>query len=336
MAPYAPYFATEPATYSQISPVRVTFLGNTNVLIEDGETRILTDGYFTRPSLREAIFGATPSKEKIRTALAQAGIDKLTAVIPLHTHIDHALDSAEVGFQSGAKLIGSGSLKNIAEGWVAFHEGKREYEDYEKWFSGAGFQMVMIGEKVRIGQFNVTFLPTGHIPVPGAKKTIKKPLKPPAGMLRYKPAPVFALLVEHSGKKILIIGSAGKIEDEDLQYWETVNADVVLLGIAGIGKRSSNYVEMYFRQMVDDRRAKKIVPVHWDELFEEPQKPLSPQSGFYGFLSRMKKSLEITCREVAQQRPDVELIFLPYGEDLSIFELSTRANAGYGNCPSQK
>ena len=49
------------APYARISPapargdVRVTFLGVSTLLFDDGETRIMTDGFFSRPSRRPSI-----------------------------------------------------------------------------------------------------------------------------------------------------------------------------------------------------------------------------------------------------------------------------------------
>src|SRR3954451_22475756 len=80
----------------------VTFLGVASLLIDDGETRLLTDGFFSRPSLAKVALGRiAPDHDRIDAVLARAGIDRLAAVLPVHTHFDHAMDSAVVADRTG-------------------------------------------------------------------------------------------------------------------------------------------------------------------------------------------------------------------------------------------
>lgn len=332
MDPYQSYFAAPPAAQTA-SPIHVTFLGNTNILIDDGETRILTDGQFTRPGLMKSFFGAAPDKQAIAQELHSLNIVSVDALIPLHTHIDHAMDAPEVAFQTHAKIYGSASARRIVAGWVDFNSGSVEADEYRNLLGDDRFQSVSGGDTEKIGNFSVMFLDAGHVPVFGHKKAIKRPLKPPKGALSYKPSPVLALLIEHSGRRILIISSAGLVPKEAAEQWRNVRADVVLLSIAGLGRRDDNYVDTYFRQMLDGPGARKAVPIHWDDIFRPLERPLTPQSGVYGVLSHSKRSLEIACEKIAQQRPDVELVYLHYGERLALSELTSRANEGYGRCP---
>jgi len=109
------------------SRVRVSWLGNTNVLVTDGETAILTDAWFTRPSDLEILFGRIgPDLGAIDRALERAEIEQLAAVIPVHSHFDHAMDAPEVAERTGAMLVGSESTANIGRGWgLAAADGGR-------------------------------------------------------------------------------------------------------------------------------------------------------------------------------------------------------------------
>ena len=49
-------------------------------------------------------------------SLKRAGVTSLAAVIPVHSHYDHALDSPIVAQATGAVLVGSSSSANIAKG----------------------------------------------------------------------------------------------------------------------------------------------------------------------------------------------------------------------------
>jgi L-ascorbate metabolism protein UlaG (beta-lactamase superfamily) len=96
----------------------VTFLGVTTLLLDDGDTAVLTDGFFSRPSLLKVGFARlSPDRTRIRAALTRAGITRLDAVAPVHTQFDHALDAPLVAAQTGAVLAGGASTANLGRGY---------------------------------------------------------------------------------------------------------------------------------------------------------------------------------------------------------------------------
>ncbi len=51
--------------------LRVTFLGVTTILLDDGKTRIMTDGFFSRPGLLKILRGKiAPDEERVAFALS--------------------------------------------------------------------------------------------------------------------------------------------------------------------------------------------------------------------------------------------------------------------------
>lgn len=77
------------------APLSVTWMGVATLLVDDGSSALMTDGYFSRPGLARVAAGkVSPSAERVDGCLARANVSRLTAVIPVHTHIDHAMDSA--------------------------------------------------------------------------------------------------------------------------------------------------------------------------------------------------------------------------------------------------
>lgn len=99
-------FTVEPARPDD--PLAVTWAGVTTLLVDDGATMLLTDGYFSRPGLARVALGTVaPAPARIDGALARLGAHRLAAVIPVHTHLDHALDSAVVAARTGARLVGA-------------------------------------------------------------------------------------------------------------------------------------------------------------------------------------------------------------------------------------
>src|SRR6202012_3001925 len=96
------------------APLTVTWLGVTTLLIDDGPSALMTDGFFTRPGRgRVGIGKIAPSPARVDGCLARVGVTRLAAVVPVHTHFDHALDSALVAERTGARVVGGESAAKV-------------------------------------------------------------------------------------------------------------------------------------------------------------------------------------------------------------------------------
>jgi L-ascorbate metabolism protein UlaG (beta-lactamase superfamily) len=236
----------------------VTFLGVSTLLLNDGETAILTDGFFTRPGLREIFLNKiAPDKALIARHLKHAGIERLAAVIVNHSHYDHAMDAPEVALQTGALLVGSESTANVGRGWGLPEERIR---------------VKLPGETMDFGAFRVTLLPSGHMPTGYPTGEITAPIIPPARANAYLMGTNYAVLVEHRGKTLLINASAGFAAGALAGR----HADVVFLGIGALGKRDIAYMEAYWHEVVEATGARRVIPVHWDNLTLPLDEPLTP------------------------------------------------------------
>jgi len=97
--------------------IQVRFAGVATLLFDDGETAWMTDGFFSRPTLARAAFmRITPDRAAIDAGLKRLGVTRLAAVVPLHSHYDHAMDSPLVAMRTGALLVGSESTLNVGRG----------------------------------------------------------------------------------------------------------------------------------------------------------------------------------------------------------------------------
>jgi len=249
-----PQFAPTPAAIGD--GVTVTFLGVSTVLVSDGETALLTDGFFSRPSLLRTAFATIPPDDaRIDAALARAGISTLAAVIVVHSHYDHALDAPRVAERTGAVLVGSASTANVGRG------------------AGLGEErMRIVGDTatMQFGRFEVTLIPSRHLPHGMAMGTIDAPLAPPARASDYLEGGSFSVLIRHPTGSLLIQGSAGW-RDGALAGRA---ADVVLLGIGGLGTQPREYGERYLEEVVDAVGARLVVPIHWDDFTRPLSEPL--------------------------------------------------------------
>jgi L-ascorbate metabolism protein UlaG (beta-lactamase superfamily) len=244
LAPYEGMMAAAPAQ----GEVSVRFLGVSTLLIEDGETALLTDGFFSRPGPVQLLTGRIgPDPDAIRVGLERAGITRLAAVIVNHSHYDHAMDAPEVAQRTGALLIGSESTANIGRGWGLAEERIR---------------LARTGEPMPFGRFVVTILPSRHSPTGFTGGEITAPLKPPVPYKDYAEGESYAVLVQHEGKSMLINASAG-FEPGALRG---VKADVVMLGTGSLGAREEAFRDAYWNEVVAATGARRIIPIHWDDF----------------------------------------------------------------------
>lgn len=245
-------------TAPKASELRVTFLGVSTLLFDDGETSILTDGFFTRPSVvAVATKKISPDRKIIAQSLRKAGIEKLAAVLVTHSHYDHAMDAPEVALKTGALIVGSESTANIARGWNV-PENRIVVPESNK--------------PLQFGKFEVTFIPSAHAPLVVARGIIAKPLVPPARATSYRDGGSFAILIKHDGRSLLVQSSAGIAPGALRGY----GADVVFLGIGLLGKQPVAFREQYWRETVKEVGARRVVPVHWDDFSKPLDRPLVP------------------------------------------------------------
>jgi len=258
--------------------VTATFLGVSTVLISDGETNLMTDGFFSRPGLWDVVMGevATDS-DRINDGLAAAGVHDLDAVIVLHSHYDHAMDAPEVAERTGAVLVGSESTANIARGWGL-----------------PPSQMVVPqpGVPLAFGQFSVTMIVSRHLPHGMAEGNIDEPLVPPVGAMEYREGTTYIVHIEHPSccasatsssatarSPVAVrrslgdrqqVGSAGFIEGALGPY----ASDVVLLGVGGLSKMTPEYRRAFYDEVLGRLRPRRVFPIHYDDFTRALATPL--------------------------------------------------------------
>lgn len=240
------------------SPLTVSFLGVSTVLFDDGESAILTDGFFSRPSLaRTLVLPLRSDMQRIDDALYRSGIVSLDAVLCAHSHYDHALDAAAVAERTGAVLVGGSSTGFIGRGWG---------------LPGDRIVAAENGATTEHGNFAVTFYESVHSYPDRAHGEIERPLSQPARVSAYRCGEAWSMLIEHipSGRTSLVHSSAGFRAG----LLDGSHADVVYLSIGQLGRRSRAFIEQYWRETVSVVGARRVVLTHWDNFFRPSSKPL--------------------------------------------------------------
>lgn len=253
--PYRHLFDLEPARDGDLA---VTFLGVSTLLVNDGEHALMTDGFFSRPGLFDvAARKVSPNHARIRQALNRTGKTALDAVMPVHSHYDHVMDSAVVADITGAALVGGESTANVGRG----HGLPTD-------------QITVVGDgtTTTYGSFTVTHVVSNHCPPDRYPGTIDKPLRPPARVKDYRCGEAWSIHVRHepTGRTALIQGSAGFVEGATAG----LEADVVYLGIGQLGIHDRKYIETYWYEHVTQTGAKLAVMTHWDDFFRGLDEPL--------------------------------------------------------------
>lgn len=256
LSAYAERFDVPPATDD--SPLTVTFLGVSTVLVDDGSSALLTDGFFSRPGLRQVLLGRlAPDPARIDACLRRADIDRLEAVLPVHTHYDHGLDSAAVADRTDALLVGGESAANIGRG-----QGLAEDR----------IRVVAHGEQLTVGAWTVTALVSEHCPPDRFPGTIDEPLVPPARTAAYRCGEAWSLLIDHgpTGRSVLVQGSAGFVPG----VLAGQSAEVAYLGVGQLGIQPEEYLRSYWSETVRAVGARRVVLLHWDDFFRPLDQPL--------------------------------------------------------------
>ncbi len=236
----------------------VAWMGVSTLLVDDGSSAILTDGFFSRPGLLGVGLGKlSPSAPRIEAALDRAGIRRLAAVLPVHTHYDHAMDSAAVAERTGALLVGGESAANIARG-----QGLPEHR----------IVVADPGTPLALGAFDVTLIESHHCPPDRYPGVISAPVVPPARVSAYRCGEAWSTLVAHrpSGHRLLIQGSAGFVPGALAGR----RAEVAFLGVGQLGLQPEIYIRQYWNETVRTVGARRVVLVHWDDFFRPLTAPL--------------------------------------------------------------
>lgn len=290
--------------------VTVRFSGTSTLLFSDGDTRVLIDGWFSRPGPLQLAFGKiAPDLQAIQFGLASNEIDSLQAVIPMHSHYDHAMDAPEVARRTGALLMGSESTANIGRGWGLPESKIVVFENRQS---------------VSVGDFVITPIESRHFEFADPEireraltsPQIEKPLEPPVSVFDYRLGEAYVFHVTHPRGSFVIVGSAG-YQTGALQG---LDADVVFLGIGGLGSQTEEYRQSYWQETVDTIGPGRIIFVHYDSLTAPIRGDFRGPVMAMAFLSRGIENLLPFLKEKEAAMPSISFQTLPRYQQVTLFE----------------
>ena len=246
---WPPYPVYEPRP----DAVTVTWFGVSTLLFDDGDTQILIDGFFSRPTIADIVFGMPVASEaaEINYVLDEYQVRRLAAIIPVHSHFDHAMDIGAIANRSSASILGSESTAQIARG-----AGVPEDQ----------IVVVQNNGEYHFGNFTVRMIATPHAPlgwggsIPFAGE-IDAPLSTPAPVSAWREGGSFSIVVAHADGTTLVQGSAGFLPGA----LDDVSADVVMLGSWGLESLGRDYTEQFWLATVTSTGATRVLPIHFDD-----------------------------------------------------------------------
>jgi L-ascorbate metabolism protein UlaG (beta-lactamase superfamily) len=272
LGPYQPLLRDPPARAA--GAPQIWFLGSSTLVLRDGATTIMIDGFFSRPRLPRMVLRPRSVRKRVDGGLALGGFRReapdAAALFVAHSHHDHALDSSVVANRLGAILIGSPSSLSLALG----------DDPPAKRICLAGDR-----DQFEFGPFTVTVFETPHSE--GALRTILGEVtKPPPrrrSLSDYKALTSHAYHIEHRDglreRRILIVPSANYALGSFVtpQHPNGVPADVVFLAVAKLNALEPGEAEEYWRRSVTATRAKLVIPIHWDDIMRPLEKKGRPR-----------------------------------------------------------
>ncbi len=246
-----PYAEDKPADKT----VSIKWFGVSTLLIDDGETQIMTDGFFSRPSLLDIALERPLKTDEafIQKQINNLGINRLKAIMPVHSHYDHALDTAVVAELTGAQVYGSHTTANLAKS-----EGLNDSQ----------ITVVETSKAYKVGDFTLTFYESKHAPLASNKKiggVVKGIIELPASYLAYQEGKSYALHIKHPDGSLLIQGSAGFVPSA----LAGVKVDTVFLGAGGLNALPIEHVKQYVAEIVKTTQAKTVYLIHHDDMFHD-------------------------------------------------------------------
>ncbi len=242
-----------PVEAQRSDSVTVTWFGVSTLLFDDGNTQILIDGFISRPTLSDILLQRPVDSDAamINYALNEYRLGRLAAIIPVHSHFDHAMDIGAIANRSSASILGSESTAQIARG-----AGVPEDQ----------IVVVSSGAEYSFGDFSVKLIESvhgpigwrGQIPVAGS---IDEPLVPPAPVVAWRAGRSYSIVISHLLGTTIVQGSAGFIEGA----LDEIHADVVMLGVALLESLGRDYAQGYWQALVTATGAKFVFPIHFDD-----------------------------------------------------------------------
>ncbi len=300
-------WSAPPTTTATTQGVTATWLGVTTLLFDDGETQLLIDGFISRPTLADSLLGRSVSNDaaKINFVMNEFRMRRIAAIVPVHSHFDHAMDVGAIANRSSASILGSESTANIARG------------------AGVPEDQIIVAvedQAYEFGAFTIKLRSAPHaplgwrgsVPIDG---TIDEPVFMPQPIDAFRMGGAWSIIIEHPEGTALVQGSSGF----DKYALQDVGADVAFISVALIETLGRDFNELFWQHTVTASGAKRVYPVHFDDFtkpFADVQLPpwfMNDSLETFGWLTQFRDRWDA----------DTELYLPEFGKPIAIYAPTT-------------
>lgn len=260
----------------------VKALGVSGYEVSDGSTTLLLDPTPTRPAPFELLAGPLHPDE----ALGAAWCPRADALLVNHAHHDHALDVPAIARRTGALVVGSQNLVNLA---------------LSRGVPGARTRAVHGGEDFTVGTFRVRVRKGRHTHIAGMSNPMSGVIPPDAGPLWFWQY----ALDDALGYHLESTTNGAKLWFHPTSTWapgelEGLEAETLVVGVTG----EPQTVEKV-RGLMSESRARRVLPTHFDNFFQPLSRGLALMPGL---------DLDAARSLFLAEAPGVEWGVVPAGE----------------------
>lgn len=288
--PYAiPDALRAPAPKTQLAValglgLRVRWLGISGYEISDGETIILTDPTFTRPTVNDVISGPL----EIDPA-ASKSIQVADYILVNHAHYDHAADVPVIAKRTGAVVLGSRSVINLCR---------------SRGVPPAQLMEVSAGQQLKLGTFDVIVRQGIHAEIVGIGDPMAGTIPEDAGPLwfwQYTNDGTFTYRLESKGTSLWFHPTSTLLANAK-ELWPP--AKNLILGVTG-----EPFTREKLKTMLDTCRPLRVIPTHYDNFFH-------PRAAGLGLMP--EADMDTFLSLVQELRPDLAVWLLDFEQTVHL------------------
>lgn len=250
----------------QPGSVSVTWLGVAGIYVSDGAHGILIDPFVSnsRVTLLDVARGRPLWTDERRVKQTVGGLGPVNAILVTHSHYDHAMDVPSFARHTGAKVFGSEATQKILHGHGLEEHPHSVIENSDNTL----LKTIKLSDDFKIDVLRgrhggIIF---GYVPFTNEATQLIGPGSPARD---YVLGEVYILRITHPTGTLIYTGSAEVPEESFDALPNAPGPAVAILTLTG---RSDT--RAYLQRSVGTVDATRVVPIHFDDLFEPTSKPV--------------------------------------------------------------
>jgi L-ascorbate metabolism protein UlaG (beta-lactamase superfamily) len=253
-------------------PLEVTYLGNAGWQFSDGRVVVLVDPFlseFKKGAPTEQMTGDDPITQPDPESI-DAHIHKADYILVTHGHEDHMLDAPYISKKTGAVIICTESVANIARAWGVGELFDPQHVDLQR-IRTQPLIVVRGGEDFQFAGFSLAVIPSLHSALFDKRYndgfwagSTPAGLTAPLHESDYREGGTLIYLLRIAGHRIFIMGSMNYVE----RNVAGLHPDVAIVGAGGDRKQIYRYTDRLMRALDEPP---VVFPTHWDDFGTKPR-----------------------------------------------------------------